>query len=279
MKNLKLPLNYSSSIPDINSSTLSQLAHWIKGQDEINKSFIHKLKEDSRRGATKLAKMCMKKNKELKEEKKRIRSMKEIENNIRENGYKYIAGVDEAGKGALAGPVCAAAVIFPEDTDLLKINDSKQLSTKKRENLYAEIIDEARACGIGVGSVKEINEMGIATANRLAMTKALDNLTVEPDYVLIDCIEIDDLEYPSSSIPQGDARSYSIAAASIIAKVTRDRLMIKLSQEHPEYGLEENKGYGTSDHKKAVMEHGYSKIHRRNFRFQDANKAKLNFGC
>ena len=151
--------------------------------------------------------------------------------------------------------------------ELLGIDDSKKLSKKKREKIYAEIVNRSLAVGLGMIAVDKINNMGIATANRLAMKQALDNLPITPDFVLIDSIAIDGLGYTNMSVPRGDGHCYSIAAASIIAKVTRDRLMVKLSREYPEYGLEEHKGYGTSQHKNAVSKYGYSDIHRTNFRF------------
>ena len=172
----------------------------------------------------------------------------------------------------------AAAVIFSKDVSLLEVDDSKKLTTNKRESLYSKIVNQASAVGVGMVSVKTINEMGIATANRLAMKKAVNNLHIEPDFVLIDCIEINNLGYLSNSIPKGDSRCFCIAAASIIAKVTRDRHMVKLSKEYPEYRLENNKGYGTASHQKAVENHGYSNIHRKSFKFNHStNNQKLEF--
>jgi len=270
----QLSLNYNRNI---SSMTIIQLKHWVKSQQYIKNSFIEELKKDSRKTTTKLANKCIRKNKKLKKEKERIQSLKKIEKDLHNKGYDYIAGVDEAGKGALAGPVTAAAVILPEDVNLLNINDSKKLTTEKRENLYSKIIDKALAVGIGMVSVYEINEMGIATANRLAMKKSLDNLTLTPDFVLIDSIEINGLGYSSMSVPKGDSQCYCIAAASIIAKVTRDRKIVILSEEYSEYWLEDNKGYGTSGHQKAVEEYGYSDIHRKNFKFNHIGGQKLGF--
>ena len=274
MSNQQLKLNYKI---DIASMSLVELKQWISGQQHIKGSIIKELKNDSRKTTTKLAERCILKNKKMEKEQDRIESIKEIEGNLHKKGYKYIAGVDEAGKGSLAGPVTAAAVIFPEDVNWLEVNDSKKLTTEKRENLYSKIINQALAVGIGMVSVDEINEIGISMANRLAMKKAVNNLYFEPDFVLIDCIEVD-LKYPSNSIVQGDSRCFCIAAASIIAKVTRDRKMIKLSGEYPEYGLEDNKGYGTSMHQKAVKKHGYCEVHRKNFNFNTVKSyQKLNF--
>ena len=251
--------------------TLPELKQWINERQHIENSTIEKLKSDSRKTTTKLAEQCIRKNEKLKEEKKRIESIKEIEKDLHQKGYQYIAGVDEAGKGALAGPVTAAAVIFPEGVNLLEVNDSKKLTTSKRENLYSKIVNQASAVGVGIVSVKTINEMGIATANRLAMKKAVNNLHIEPDFVLIDCIEINNLGYLSNSIPKGDNRCFCITAASIIAKVTRDRRMVKLSGKYSEYGFKDNKGYGTAQHQKTVEKYGYCDIHRKSFRFHQIN--------
>ena len=264
MGNKQLKLNYRN---DIASMTLSQLKKLIQEKNQIENFFIDELKNDSRKGTTKLAEKCIQKNKQFREEQERIESLKKIEKDLHNKGYDYIAGVDEAGKGALAGPVTAGAVIFPEDVNLLKVNDSKKLTTIKRENLYFKIINKTLAVGIGMVSVEEINDMGIATANRLAMKKSLDNLTLTPDFVLIDSIEVNGLEYLNRSVPQGDSRCYCIAAASIVAKVTRDRLVVKLSEGYPEYGFKSNKGYGTFEHQKAVEKYGYCDIHRKSFKF------------
>jgi len=268
MADQQLKLNYKINISSI---TLPELKQWINDRQSIKKSTIEKIKNDSRKTTTKLAEQCIQKNKELKEEKDRIESIKEIEKDLHKEGYQYIAGVDEAGKGALAGPVTAAAVIFPEGVNLLEVNDSKKLTNNKRENLYSKIVKQALAIGIGMVSVKDINEMGIATANRLAMKKAVNNLCIEPDFVLIDCIEINNLGYLNNSIPKGDNRCFCIAAASIIAKVTRDRKIVKLSDDYPEYGFKDNKGYGTAQHQKTVEKYGYCDIHRKSFRFHQIN--------
>ena len=270
----QLSLNYNKNV---SSMTITQLKQWINDRQHIENSTIEKLKSDSRKTTTKLAEQCIRKNEKLKEEKKRIESIKEIEKDLHQKGYKYIAGVDEAGKGALAGPVTAAAVIFPEEVNLLEVNDSKKLTAKERESLYSKIVKQASAVGVGMVSVEKINEMGISTANRLAMKKAVDNLVIEPDFVLIDCIEVNNLGVLSNSIPKGDSRCYCIAAASIIAKITRDRKMVKLSKDYPEYGFKANKGYGTPEHQKAVEKHGYSDIHRKSFRFNHIGGQKLEF--
>ena len=153
------------------------------------------------------------------------------------------------------------------------------MSFKKRESLYKKIVDEALAIGVGMVSAQKIDSMGIGTANRLAMKKACDQLDPEPDFVIIDSIKIDGLGFLHMSITRGDLNCYSIGAASIIAKVTRDRLMIKLDKKYPEYDFKHNMGYGTKNHKEAVNTHGYSEIHRKSFKFHQIQGEKLDFKC
>lgn len=189
----------------------------------------------------------------------------EFERVARLCGYRRIAGIDEAGRGPLAGPVVAAAVILPIRGRLLKINDSKQLPAKDREEAYAAILDQAVAVGIGSAGVAEIDELNILTATRLAMRRALDQLTPSPDYLLIDAVVLPGLAVPARPIIKGDSLSISIAAASIVAKVTRDRLMVGYHETFPEYGFLSHKGYGTAEHLKRLARYGPCAIHRRTF--------------
>ena len=183
-----------------------------------------------------------------------------------QSGYKQIAGVDEAGRGALAGPVIAAAVILPINCTLGGLNDSKQLSPKQRDHLCEEI--RRVAVSIGVGSVdnQEIDRINILNASLLAMQKAVEKLTPQPDCLLVDGIYLPQIDIPGEAIPKGDSRSYSIAAASIIAKTTRDRLMIELHRTYPNYGFLKHKGYPTSQHRQAIAQFGASNIHRHTFK-------------
>lgn len=189
-----------------------------------------------------------------------------IEKEIIESGKKIVAGVDEAGRGPLAGPVCAAAVILPVDLEIEGLNDSKKLSEKKREKLYDIIIDKAVAYDIQLVDNEVIDEINILQATMLAMTNAVNSLSVKPDFVIIDGNRLpEQLEIPAKAVVKGDAKSMSIAAASILAKVTRDRLMLELAKEYPEYEFERHKGYGTKLHCEKLREFGPCKIHRKTF--------------
>lgn len=189
----------------------------------------------------------------------------EFERVARLCGYRRIAGIDEAGRGPLAGPVVAAAVILPTRCPLFGINDSKQLSAKDREQVYTAILDQAVAVGIGSADVAEIDQLNILAATRLAMRRAIDQLAPSPDYLLIDAVVLPGLKVPTRPIIKGDALSVSIAAASIVAKVTRDRLMANYHETFPEYGFLSHKGYGTAEHLERLARHGPCSIHRRTF--------------
>lgn len=184
-------------------------------------------------------------------------------------GYRRVAGVDEAGRGAWAGPVVAAAVVLPPDRDIARrlagVADSKQLTARQREHLLAVVFAEAADSGVGIVPATAIDAHGIAEANRQAMVLAIEALNTPPDYLLIDYVRLPSLSTPQRSLPKGDSRVLSIAAASIIAKVTRDRLMVELAQEHPGYGFERHKGYGTADHRASLVRLGPCPIHRRSF--------------
>ncbi len=190
--------------------------------------------------------------------------MKEFENELYESGIKYIAGIDEVGRGPLVGPVVTAAVILPRDFYDERINDSKKLTEKKRELLYDVIMENAVSVGIGISSEDVIDEINILEATKKAMIEAVNNLSVKPEYLLIDAVKLN-IDIPQISIIKGDAKSESIAAASIIAKVTRDRMMIELDKLHPEYDFKHNKGYGTKKHIEAIEKYGIIKEHRKTF--------------
>ena len=178
---------------------------------------------------------------------------------------EYIGGIDEVGRGPLAGPVVAACVILPKDCKLLYINDSKQLSEKKREELYDRILEEAVSVGIGVVSHEVIDEINILQATYRAMREAVDMMDVKPDQILVDAVHIPGITIPQRGIIKGDAKSISIAAASIVAKVTRDRMMTEMDAIYPGYGFAGNKGYGSAEHIQAIREKGPCEIHRRSF--------------
>ena len=183
-----------------------------------------------------------------------------------ESGFKHICGVDEAGRGPLAGPVCAAAVILPIGLEIEGLNDSKKLSEKKREALYDVIIEKAIDYHIAFGSVEEIEEHNILNATYLAMNRAIEGLNIKADFALIDGNRIPaGITVPCETVVKGDAKSCSIAAASILAKVTRDRLMLEEDKKYPEYNFKKHKGYGTKEHTDAILKYGVSPIHRPSF--------------
>ena len=189
----------------------------------------------------------------------------EIERELHTQGIGLICGVDEAGRGPLAGPVCASAVILPAEADLPGLNDSKKLSEKKREQLFPEIQRTALAWSVAFASVEEIEERNILGATMLAMNRAIAGLSLKPELALIDGNRNKEIEMPSRCVVHGDARCASIAAASILAKVSRDHLMVELSREYPQYGFEQHKGYGTRAHYEALREYGPCPAHRPSF--------------
>lgn len=190
--------------------------------------------------------------------------MKDYENELYKKGIELIAGVDEVGRGPLVGPVVCACVILPKDYFNEQINDSKKISEKKREKLYDTIMQEAISVGIGISSEKIIDEVNILEATKLAMQEAIKNSKIKPEHILIDAVKLD-IDIPSTSIIKGDAKSQSIAAASIIAKVTRDRMMDELDEKYPQYLFKKNKGYGTKAHIEAIRQYGIIPEHRKTF--------------
>ena len=204
------------------------------------------------------------------DERKRIRKMLQYESKLWNKGKKYVAGLDEAGRGPLAGPVVAAAVVFYKNPQISMINDSKKLTEEVREYLFDLILNEA-LCGIGAAEVGEIDRINIYRASFLAMDRALENLNAQPEHLLVDGRAFPRNDIPFTTIVKGDSISYSVAAASILAKVTRDRMMREYDQEFPQYGFANHKGYATREHLDAIEEFGYCPIHRRSFhpkRFQ-----------
>ena len=231
--------------------------------DEL-KCFIDTFSGDERSGVVKMVETAKKRLDNLSKEIERIYKMSEYERQYAD--YGFLCGIDEVGRGPLAGPVYAAAVILPKDCDILYLNDSKKLTEKKREELYDVIMEKAVAVGIGSNEAERIDEINILQATYEAMTKAVNSLSTKPDALLIDAVHIPQLEaYKQVSIIKGDAKSVSIAAASIVAKVTRDRLMKEYALKYPEYGFDSNKGYGSADHIAALKKYGPCPIHRRSF--------------
>ena len=189
----------------------------------------------------------------------------EFEKEALAKGYKSVCGVDEAGRGPLAGPVCAAAVILPEGVIIEGVNDSKKLSEKKRESLFDVIREQALSYSIAYATVGEIEEINILNATMLAMRRAIDGLEIKADYAMIDGNKIPPLDIDAECIVKGDAKSMSIACASILAKVSRDRLLYKYAEEYPMYGFDKHKGYGTKVHREAILKYGPCPYHRKSF--------------
>lgn len=196
----------------------------------------------------------------------RLKELKKQEDELRKRGFNKICGIDEAGRGPLAGPVVVASVIMPADSMIEGVNDSKKISEKKREKLYDQILEEAISYGVGIIGQDEIDEINILNATKKGLTMSLKELTVKPDLIIVDALtHIDTMGIPYESIIKGDAKCYSISAASIIAKVTRDRIMREWDKIYPEYGFEKHKGYGTSAHIEAIKKYGLCPIHRKSF--------------
>lgn len=189
----------------------------------------------------------------------------EFEKEALAKGYKSVCGVDEAGRGPLAGPVCAAAVILPEGVIIDGVNDSKKLSEKKRESLFNVIREQALSYSIAYATVDEIEEFNILNATMLAMRRAIDGLEIKADYAMIDGNKIPPIDIDAECIVKGDAKSMSIACASILAKVSRDRLLYKYAEEYPMYGFDKHKGYGTKVHREAILKYGPCPYHRKSF--------------
>lgn len=246
------------------SKTLSEIKKEFEQADKNELASLYaQYADDTRAGVVSLLAKYRKQEEKLALEKKRIENMSIYEKKYAD--YSYICGIDEVGRGPLAGPVVAGAVILPKDCDILYLNDSKKLSEKKREELYDEIMEKAIATGIGIVSPARIDEINILQATYEAMRMAIEQLQVQPDLLLNDAVTIPDVMIKQVPIIKGDAKSISIAAASIIAKVTRDRLMVQYEDVLPGYGFASNKGYGSAAHIQALREQGATPIHRKTF--------------
>ncbi len=227
--------------------------------------FIAEYKNDERKGVHKLVDIAVRKKEHREAEQKRLGEITVYERKYQDKGIKYVAGIDEVGRGPYAGPVVAACVILPSGCKIEGINDSKKLSQKKREELFDIIKEKAVAIGVGMADNYEIDQMNILQATYKAMRTAIENMAIKPWQLLVDAVTIPDIDIPQEAIIKGDAKSISIGAASIIAKVIRDRLMVEYSKQYPEYGFEKNVGYGTREHEAAILRYGLCDIHRRSF--------------
>jgi len=246
------------------SKTISEIKKLFE-QEEITEEIIQDLKNDERKGVQAILKRYKKQKQKDEQLKEQFMKMTSYEKHFRNDGFNLIAGVDEAGRGPLAGPVVAAAVILPSDFKLYGLTDSKQLNDNQRENFYKTITREAIAYYVSVINNKKIDEINIFEATKLAMTDALNKLEPQPDYALVDAVQLNGLHYPTAPIIKGDQRSITIAAASVLAKVTRDNLMKKIHKEFPHYDFQSNMGYGTKHHIEQIQMHGISPYHRQSF--------------
>jgi len=246
--------------------SLAELAEFLAQRDSLSQEEARFIKNDHRAGARILLERFYNKQKKLQEEKERIKRMFSLETQLWNKGFNLLAGVDEAGRGPLAGPVVAAAVILEKKSFFPGLNDSKQLSAKKRNYLFDLIIEKAIAYGLGLSSHSEIDRHNIHVATQMAMKRAIENMPLKPDFVLVDGFNISHFTLPQKAFKHGDSRSLSIAAASVLAKVTRDQIMHSMDEKYPFYGFASNMGYGTLDHRQALSKHGPCPIHRRSFR-------------
>ena len=246
------------------SKSIAQIKEEFGKADEKEREALYSMYDaDARSGVQKLIASYRKKEEALRLERERLSLMKSYERKYKD--AEMICGIDEAGRGPLAGPVVAGAVILPKDCEILYLNDSKKLSASRREALYDEIMEKAVAVGVGMASPARIDEINILQATYEAMRQAIGNLKVKPDLLLNDAVTVPEVVIPQVPIIKGDAKSVSIAAASIVAKVTRDRLMEEYDKVLPGYGFASNKGYGSAEHIKALQTLGPTPIHRRSF--------------
>lgn len=248
----------------MNKKSISQIKEEFEQADAAQRAVLYEVySSDDHAGVKKLVSAYRKKEEALQKERMRLEDMRSFEHKY--STYSLICGIDEAGRGPLAGPVVAGAVILPKDCEILYLNDSKKLSPAKREALYEEIMEKAEAVGVGMASPARIDEINILQATYEAMREAVYNLGVTPELLLNDAVTIPDVSIPQVPIIKGDAKSVSIAAASIIAKVTRDRLMVQYDEILPGYGFARHKGYGSKDHIEAIRRLGPTPIHRQTF--------------
>lgn len=237
------------------------------GDHPVTAQFLSRLQRDSRQGVRKLHELLKKRYQKERTERLRIQNMLNFERLLWKSGIRSIAGIDEVGVGPLAGPVIAAAVMFPPGAEIFGINDSKQLDAEQRNHLAGKIRQAAAGIGIGSAEVGEIDRLNVYRAGLLAMRRAVEALPVKPEHLLIDARVIPDMSIPQNAFNKGDGLNFSIAAASIIAKTFRDRLMRDMEEKYPGYGFAQHKGYGTAEHQSAIRQLGPCPIHRLSFPF------------
>lgn len=245
-------------------ATIKEIQEQLDQVFDLQDPLFQELKQDERSGVQKL---LLKRQKEIQselDEDLRLEYMLRYEKELYSQGFQVIAGIDEVGRGPLAGPVVAAAVILPPNCKIKGLNDSKKIPKKKHEEIYQAVLDQALSVGLGIMDNQTIDRVNIYEATKLAMTEAVAQLKIKPDYLLIDAMKLD-LPLPQQSIIKGDANSLSIAAASIVAKVTRDKMMAEFDQIYPGYDFAQNAGYGTKLHLEGLDKYGVTPIHRRSF--------------
>ncbi|MFC4184618.1 ribonuclease HII [Saccharococcus thermophilus] len=244
--------------------TVKEIQALLRQIHDEHDPLLKEIMQDERKSVQQLVARWWKRKKQEEQAKRQWEAMTRYEKQLHEQGIEWIAGIDEAGRGPLAGPVVAAAVILPKDVYIPGLNDSKKLSEAKREQLFHIIQSCAISIGIGVVTAAEIDEINIYEATKKAMVKAVQQLSPQPHYLLIDAMTLP-IATPQQSIIKGDANSVSIAASSIIAKVTRDHFMKQLAKRYPQYGFDKNMGYGTRQHLEAIRTYGAIEEHRRSF--------------
>lgn len=252
------------SVKDLKVADLRKAIQDMNSLDQLLRLSLE-MEQDRRASVQKMVDLVDRKIEKINSFRWKFCEMQTYEKKLKINGCHVVAGLDEAGRGPLMGPVVAAAVVLGESFDVMGIDDSKKLSAVQRENLYAQIVDRSEAYGIGMASVEEIDELNILNATKLAMKRALENLGILPDHLLIDALRLEGVSTDQTAIIKGDQKSLSIAAASILAKVTRDKIVDKISEDYPDYGFKQHKGYGTKEHCKAILEFGPTKLHRKTF--------------
>lgn len=248
----------------MSKATIGEIKGELFGEHDVSEERLVELRNDTRKGVQSLLKAWNKEKEAERKQRERFEEMSVFEKSLRERGLRYYCGTDEVGRGTICGPVVASAVMLPEEFYLPGLDDSKKLSEKKREVYFDYIKRNALSIGVGIASSTEIDEMNIYQASKVAMKRAVEDLDKQPEYLLVDAMEIP-LPIKQESIIKGDSKSISIAAASIVAKVVRDRMMKDLGEEYPQYGFERHMGYGTSEHIAAIDKYGVIREHRQSF--------------
>lgn len=259
-----IPIKSYEAVIWMKKQTTEQIRQKLSNIEKEDDPFILECQRDDRVSVQKLVSKWIREYELQKKNRQMFEEMMTFERKAKKNGCQFICGIDEVGRGPLAGPVVAAAVILPDEFYLPGLTDSKKLSEEKREHFYEIIIKEAITYGVGMISPKQIDDLNIYQASKAAMIEAVEQLSVKPDCLLIDAMELS-LPIPQESLIKGDSRSVSIAASSVVAKVTRDRLMKQLAIEWPQYGFDQNMGYGTKRHIEALNNYGVTVHHRKSF--------------